>query len=108
MVTTVLGEIDARNLGRTDYHEHLFQATQLLPGDELDDEDSSQQEAALLRESGFVATIDATPTGLGRNPAAVARISRGRVVADPILPLSKGEKAHGRRNDDCSRDVCLG
>ena len=23
-----------------------------------------------------------------------------------ILPLSKGEKAHGPRNDDCSRDVC--
>jgi predicted metal-dependent phosphotriesterase family hydrolase len=79
-VTTVLGEIDARNLGRTDYHEHLFQATPLLPGDELDDEDSSRQEAALLRESGFDAMIDATPTGLGRNPAAVARISRATGV----------------------------
>ena len=41
-VTTVLGEIDARNLRRTDYHEHLFQATPLLPGDELDDEDASR------------------------------------------------------------------
>jgi len=41
-VTTVLGEIDARNLGRTDYHEHLFQATPLLPSDELDDEDASR------------------------------------------------------------------
>jgi phosphotriesterase-related protein len=75
-VTTVLGNIDARSLGRTNYHEHLFQVTPLLPGDELDDEDASRQEAALLRESGFDAMIDATPTALGRNPAALARISR--------------------------------
>jgi hypothetical protein len=59
-VTTVLGNIDARSLGRTYYHEHLFQITPLLPGDELDDEDASRQEAALLRESGFDAMIDAT------------------------------------------------
>ena len=68
-VTTVLGSIDARSLGRTDYHEHLFQITPLLPGDELDDEDASRQEAAPLWESRFDAMIDATPTGLGRNPA---------------------------------------
>jgi hypothetical protein len=114
-VTTVLGEIDARNLGRTDYHEHLFQATPLLPGDELDDEDSSRQEAALLRESGFDAMIDATPTGLGRNPAALARISRAtgiHVVATTgghreahyapghwLLELSSGELAN-RFTDD--------
>jgi predicted metal-dependent phosphotriesterase family hydrolase len=71
-VTTVLGNIDARSLGRTNYHEHLFQVTPLLPGDE----EASRQEAALLRESGFDAMIDATPTGLGRNPVALARISR--------------------------------
>jgi hypothetical protein len=39
-VTTVLGNIDARSLGRTNYHEHLLQVTPLLPGDELDDEDA--------------------------------------------------------------------
>lgn len=42
-VTTVLGNIDARSLGRTNYHEHLFQVTPLLPGDELEDEDASRQ-----------------------------------------------------------------
>jgi len=30
-VTTVLGNIDVRSLGRTNYHEHLFQITPLLP-----------------------------------------------------------------------------
>jgi 5-phospho-D-xylono-1,4-lactonase len=114
-VTTVLGNIDARSLGRTNYHEHLFQVTPLLPGDELDDEDASRQEAALLRESGFDAMIDATPTGLGRNPVALARISRAtgiHVVATTgghreahyapghwLLELSSGQLAN-RFTDD--------
>ena len=114
-MTTVLGSIDARSLGRTDYHEHLFQITPLLPGDELDDEDASRQEAAPLWESRFDAMIDATPTGLGRNPAAVARISRAtgiHVVATTgahreahyapghwLLELSSGELAN-RFTDD--------
>lgn len=75
-VRTVLGDIDSGRLGRTDYHEHLFQVSPLLPGDELDDEPASQQEAMLLRASGIAAMVDATPTGLGRDPAALARISR--------------------------------
>ncbi|MEV0374681.1 aryldialkylphosphatase [Streptomyces sp. NPDC050636] len=77
-VRTVLGDTPAAELGRTDYHEHLFQATPLLPGDELDDEQLSGAEAASLRDSGFTAMVDATPTGLGRNPAALARISATR------------------------------
>jgi 5-phospho-D-xylono-1,4-lactonase len=114
-VTTVLGNIDARSLGRTNYHEHLFQVTPLLPGDELDDEDASRQEAALLRDSGFDAMIDATPTALGRNPTALARISRAtgiHVVATTgghreahyapghwLLELSSGELANRFTND---------
>lgn len=77
VVRTVLGDIDPTQLGSTNYHEHLFQISPLLPGDELDDEDLSGQEAALLRASGFEAMIDATPFGLGRDPEAVARISAG-------------------------------
>ena len=65
-------------LGRTDYHEHLFQVTPLLPGDDLDDESRSSAEAGLLVASGFEAMIDATPTGLGRRGSAVARISATR------------------------------
>ncbi|MGV2982453.1 phosphotriesterase [Microbacterium sp. AGC85] len=75
MIRTVLGDIDPALLGATNYHEHLFQVTPLLPGDELDDEDASGAEAALLHGSGFAAMVDATPFGLGRNPEAVARIS---------------------------------
>jgi 5-phospho-D-xylono-1,4-lactonase len=83
-VRTVLGDIPAATLGRTDYHEHLFQVTPLLAGDELDDEERSGAEARLLRKAGIDAIIEATPTGLGRDPAATARISEHtglRVVA---------------------------
>lgn len=75
MIRTVLGDIDPARLGATNYHEHLFQVTPLLPGDELDDEERSGREAGLLRDSGFAAMVDATPFGIGRDPEAVARIS---------------------------------
>lgn len=75
-VRTVLGDVTGDELGRTDYHEHLFQVTPLLPGDELDDEERSGAEAGMLRSSGLDTMVDATPCGLGRDPAAVARISR--------------------------------
>ena len=75
MVRTVLGDVAADRLGRTNYHEHLFQVSPLLVGDELDDEPASQAEAAALRDSRFAAMVDATPTGLGRRPEALARIS---------------------------------
>ncbi len=78
---TVLGEVAAASLGRVDYHEHLFQATPLLPGDELDDERRSADEAGSLRASGFDAMIDATPTALGRRPRALQRISRDTGLA---------------------------
>ena len=74
-VRTVLGDVPATALGRCDYHEHLFQVSPLLVGDELDDEDRSGREAGSLREAGVDAMVEATPTGLGRDPAAVARIS---------------------------------
>lgn len=119
LAVTVLGPVDVNRLGRTDYHEHLFQTTPLLPGDELDDEPTSGQEAALFRQSGFEAMIEATPTGLGRNPAALARVSRAadlHVVATTgahreahyapghwLLQLSERELA-----DRFARDLELG
>jgi predicted metal-dependent phosphotriesterase family hydrolase len=74
-VRTVLGDVPAAGLGRVDYHEHLFQVSPLLPGDELADEQASGQEAQALQDSGFAAMVDATPVGLGRRPAALAAIS---------------------------------
>lgn len=74
-VRTVLGDLGPARLGRVNYHEHLFQVSPLLVGDELDDEGASEEEARLLAASGFETMVDATPVGLGRNPEAVARIS---------------------------------
>lgn len=75
VVRTVLGDVEPAALGAVDAHEHLFQVSPLLQGDELDDPERSRQEAASLRGSGFAAMIDATPIGLGRRPAEVAAIS---------------------------------
>ncbi len=75
MIRTVLGDIDPQALGPTNYHEHLFQVSPLLRGDELDDEAASGAEAVMLRDSGFAAMVDATPMGLGRRPEALARVS---------------------------------
>jgi phosphotriesterase-related protein len=75
LIRTVLGDIEPATLGRTNYHEHLFQVSPLLVGDELDDEQRSQREIVLFAASGFDAMIDATPLGLGRRPTAIARIS---------------------------------
>ena len=78
---TVLGDREAAGLGAVDYHEHLFQASPLLAGDELDDEAASTAEAASLAASGFDAMVDATPTALGRDPAALARASAASGLA---------------------------
>ena len=75
LVRTVLGDIEPEELGATDYHEHLFQVSPLLRGDELDDEPASGREAELLHAAGAAAMVEATPTGLGRRPEAVARVS---------------------------------
>jgi predicted metal-dependent phosphotriesterase family hydrolase len=75
-VRTVLGDIAPSELGRLDYHEHLFQVTPLLAGDELDDERASGEEARLLLNAGIESMIEATPIGLGQRPHAVARVSQ--------------------------------
>jgi predicted metal-dependent phosphotriesterase family hydrolase len=83
-VRTTGGDVDPASLGRVDYHEHLFQVSPLLAGDELTDEAASTAEARLLRESGFESMVDATPTGLGRDPRALecAAVTSGlRIVA---------------------------
>lgn len=74
-VRTVLGDVDPERLGVVDYHDHLFQVSPLLPGDELDDEERSGEEAADLVAAGVGCLVEATPIGLGRRPDAVARIS---------------------------------
>lgn len=74
-IRTVLGDLPADGLGVCNYHEHLFQVSPLLRGDELDDEAASAAEVTSLLAAGTHAMVEATPTGLGRDPEAVARIS---------------------------------
>lgn len=92
-VRTVLGDVHPSSLGRVDYHEHLFQVSPLLIGDELDDEGASLAEARLLKGSGFETMVDATPLGLGRAPAAVARISASTGLA-VVATTGRHREAH--------------
>ncbi|UJP09984.1 aryldialkylphosphatase [Microbacterium sp. KUDC0406] len=93
IVRTVLGDVDPQSLGRVNYHEHLFQISPLLEGDELDDEAASGAEAAHLKASGFEAMVDATPFGLGRDPEAVARISASTGLA-VVATTGRHREAH--------------
>jgi predicted metal-dependent phosphotriesterase family hydrolase len=128
-VRTTAGDVAAGTLGAVDYHEHLFQVSPLLPGDELADETASTAEAVLLRESGFATMVDATPIGLGRDPAALARAAETsglRVVAstgahreehygeghwllgmgvDDLAARFRGDLVDGMAADDEPRDV---
>jgi phosphotriesterase-related protein len=97
-VRTVLGDIEPAELGATDYHEHLFQVTPLLAGDELDDEAASGREAELLRDSGAAAMVEATPTGLGRRPEAVARVAE-RTGLRIVHVTGAHREAHYRPGD---------
>jgi phosphotriesterase-related protein len=76
VVPTVLGELEAAELGRTNAHEHLIMRDPVLAGEELDDVDRSAAELASLRDSGFDAVLELTPIGLGRDPRGLAELSR--------------------------------
>jgi predicted metal-dependent phosphotriesterase family hydrolase len=72
IVRTVLRDIDTGSLGRVNYHEHSFQVSRLLPGDELTDEAAPTAEAIDVRHHGIDTVADATLIGLGRDPEALA------------------------------------
>jgi phosphotriesterase-related protein len=93
VIRTVLGDVEPDHLGPTNYHEHLFQISPLLPGEELDDEAASGAEAASLRASGFAAIVDATPLGLGRDAEGIARISAATGLA-VVATTGRHREAH--------------
>ncbi len=68
-VRTVTGDVAADQLGPTNYHEHLFQVSPLLPGDELDDE-AAQRTGGATRSRQAASPPWSTPrrSGLGRGP----------------------------------------
>ena len=81
-VQTVLGPVDAGDLGRTLMHEHIFVLTadvqQNYP-DEWGDEDARVADAVRrlkqLPEHGIATIVDVTVIGQGRNIARVKRIA---------------------------------
>jgi len=76
IIRTITGDINPQNLGRTNYHEHAFQISPLLPGDELTSLEKSGREFLRLAQSGFDSYVDATPIGLGRRPELITRIAQ--------------------------------
>ena len=70
-----MGDINPRELGKTDVHEHLLMRSPLLRGEELDDRERSTQEAIELRQTGIDALVELTTIGLGRDPQGVADIA---------------------------------
>ena len=74
-VRTVTGDVAPSALGPTDYHEHLFQVSPLLAGDELEDLEPAVSEVADLGAAGIRTLVDLTPIGLGRNPLGLRQVS---------------------------------
>lgn len=75
-VRTVLGDVAATDLGVTDAHDHLFFASPMLPGQELDDEDAALAQLEEFRRSGGRTLVQWTPYGLRRRRSALVRLSR--------------------------------
>ncbi len=83
-VVTVLGSIRPDQLGVTDAHDHLFLRSPALPGQEFEDLDRAVEEVSGAARGGLQAVVEATPIGLGRNPAklrAVAEATGVHIVA---------------------------
>jgi phosphotriesterase-related protein len=76
IIRTVSGDLSPTELGRINYHEHAFQVSQLLIGDELQDLEKSAAEFTHLADSGFDSYVEATPIGLGRRTDLITEISR--------------------------------
>lgn len=78
-VQTVLGEIDAGRMGVTLMHEHVWIDRYPVSGDfdrRLMDQQLVVNELRALTDVGGRTVVDVTPPGIGRDPAALQRISR--------------------------------
>jgi phosphotriesterase-related protein len=79
-VRTVLGDIDAAELGVTYSHEHLVIAgsrtVELFPDLRLDDVDGAVAELAPAQALGLRSVVDAMPADAGRDVVRLAEVSR--------------------------------
>jgi predicted metal-dependent phosphotriesterase family hydrolase len=95
-IRTILGDIDATDLGVTYAHEHLIidggRTVELYPDFLLADVDKAVQELQAAVALGLRAVVDAMPCDAGRNVLKLAAISRQagvHVVAPTGLHLAK-------------------
>jgi 5-phospho-D-xylono-1,4-lactonase len=72
---TILGDLPAHELG-ADSHDHLFLASPMLRGHELDDAAAALAEVTQFAAAGGRTIAQWTPRGLGRRRQDLARISR--------------------------------
>src|SRR5690606_26999046 len=82
-VVTVLGEIEPEDMGVTLSHDHILVdgwGLRQLYEAILDDESIALAELIRYREAGGQTICDPTNIGLGRNPEALARLSRASGV----------------------------
>jgi predicted metal-dependent phosphotriesterase family hydrolase len=79
-VRTVLGDIDASELGVTYAHEHLVidggRPVQMVPEFDLGDVDAMTRELEDARGLGLRSVVDAMPCDAGRNAGKLAELSR--------------------------------
>jgi predicted metal-dependent phosphotriesterase family hydrolase len=84
IIRTVLGDIPASDLGVTNAHEHLFIRNGLIlvkqPDFRLDSEADAITEVTDFHDSGGRAIVDTAPLGIGRDPEALALVSRSTGV----------------------------
>jgi len=76
MIVTVLGPIEAGELGVTDAHDHLFLRSPALKGQEFDDLGKAVEEVGNAARGGLQAIVEVTPIGLGRRPDLLRVVSR--------------------------------
>ena len=80
---TVTGPVAAEKLGATLAHEHLYcdlSVSSGRPDNVVTDIDAMIGEMAFFRAAGGCSIVEASPEGIGRNPAALRRISEASGV----------------------------
>jgi predicted metal-dependent phosphotriesterase family hydrolase len=91
VIRTVLGDVD--QLGVTDSHDHLFLASRVLPGQELDDVEAALVELQRFHEAGGQAVVQWTPHGMNQRLDDLADLSR-RTGVDIVAATGLHQAQH--------------
>src|SRR5438874_8729244 len=80
MIVTVLGPIEAGELGVTDAHDHLFLRSPALKGQELDDLGKAVEGVGNAARGGLRGIGEVRPIGLGRRRAKLRAVAEATGV----------------------------